>query len=62
MFFDEINGKSVYTDEFYFDEIDGNSTDTDIDKPDSDQIDETFLDEIEETQQILILMNQTPTK
>ena len=47
MFFDEINGKSVYTDEFYYDEIDGNSTDTDIDEPDSDQIDETFLDEIE---------------
>ena len=47
MFFDEINGKSVYTDEFYYDEIDRNSTDTDIDEPDSDQIDETFLDEIE---------------
>ena len=47
MFFDEINGKSVYIEEFYYDEIDGNSTDTDIDKPDSDQTDETFLDEIE---------------
>ena len=47
MLFDEINGKSVYTDEFYYDEIDRNSTDTDVDEPDSDQIDETFLDEIE---------------
>ena len=45
--FDEINAKSIYTNEFYYDEIEGNSTDTDIDEPDSDQVDETFLDEIE---------------
>ena len=47
VFFDEINRKSIYTDEFYYDEIEGNSTDTDIDEPDSDQVDEIFLDEIE---------------
>ena len=47
VFFDEINGRSIYTDEFYYDEIEGNSTDTDIDEPDSNQVDETFLDEIE---------------
>ena len=47
VFFDKINGKSIYTDGFYYDEIEGNSTDTEIDEPDSNQDDETFLDEIE---------------
>ena len=47
VFFDKVNGKSIYTDGFYYDEIEGNSTDTEIDEPDSNQVDETFLDEIE---------------